>query len=323
MIWLLVSVVLIFLSSLLLAFSVMSVFSNKSVLEEQLKPFEDAFAGSHGLKRTHRQKDKAVLNKALRFTSSLVEKKSFAATLQSILEQADIPLKLSEFVFFHIAGTIILGLLCYSVTLNFLLTILLVIVLAALPLLVIEIRKNRRKNLFHTQLPDTLLLTAGALKAGYSFSQAISMVSEETKPPIAAEFKRVLAEARLGLPMEEALQNMAARVKSTNFDWTVMAVKIQREVGGNLAEILEILANTIRERDRVERQIDVLTAEGKLSAIILFCLPFVLGFIIFLLNPSYVKTLFSHIIGIVMVAASLTLMVIGGIWLKKTISIEV
>ncbi len=323
MIWLVGSIVLVFLSCLMFAFSIMSVFSSQSFLDEQLKPFEEAFATSHGLKHKKKQKEKIMLNRALELTSSLVEKKSFAGALQSVLEQANIPLKLSEFVFFHISGTIILGLLCYTLTQNLLLTLPFVLVLTALPLLIIEIQKNRRKTLFHTQLPDTLLLTAGALKAGYSFSQALSMVSEETKPPIATEFKRVLAEARLGLPMEEALETMAERVRSINFDWTVMAVKIQREVGGNLAEILEILANTIRERDRVERQIDVLTAEGKLSAIILFCLPFVLGFIIFLLNPSYVKTLFSHIIGIAMVLASLTLMIVGGAWLKKTISIEV
>ncbi len=323
MIWLIGSIVLVFLSCLMFAFSIMSVFSSQSFLDEQLKPFEEAFATSHGLKHKKKQKEKIMLNRALELTSSLVEKKSFAGALQSVLEQANIPLKLSEFVFFHISGTIILGLLCYTLTQNLLLTLPFVLVLTALPLLIIEIQKNRRKTLFHTQLPDTLLLTAGALKAGYSFSQALSMVSEETKPPIATEFKRVLAEARLGLPMEEALETMAERVRSINFDWTVMAVKIQREVGGNLAEILEILANTIRERDRVERQIDVLTAEGKLSAIILFCLPFVLGFIIFLLNPSYVKTLFSHIIGIAMVLASLTLMIVGGAWLKKTISIEV
>lgn len=323
MLWLFSSLLLFFLSLLLIIFSIMSFFSPHTVLEEQLEPFEEAFSKSHGLKRQKKNKDKKMLDKALKLTSSLVEKKDFASKLQIILEQANIPLKPSEFVFFHVSGTIILGLLCYTLTSNFLLTVLFVIFTAALPLIIVEIQKNRRKNLFHNQLPDTLLLTAGALKAGYSFSQAISMVSEETKPPIATEFKRVLAEARLGLPMEEALENMAERVKSINFDWTVMAVKIQREVGGNLAEILEILANTIRERDRVERQIDVLTAEGKLSAMILFCLPFVLGVIIFVLNPSYVKTLFSHIMGIVMVTVSLFLMVIGGIWLKKTISIEV
>ncbi len=323
MLWLISGLLLFFLSFLLIVLSITSIFSPQTVLDEQLQPFEEAFAESHGLKRKKKVKEKKVLNKALKMTSSLVEKKGFASKLQDILEQASIPLKLSEFVFFHVAATILLSLLCYTLTLNFLLTIIFILFAAALPLVVIEILKNRRKTLFHTQLPDTLLLTAGALKAGYSFSQAISMVSEETKPPIAIEFKKVLTEARLGLPIEEALENMAVRVRSINFDWTVMAVTIQREVGGNLAEILEILANTIRERDCVERQIDVLTAEGKLSATILFCLPFVLGFIIFLLNPSYVNALFSHIIGITMVAASLVLMAIGGIWLKKTISIEV
>ncbi len=312
-----------FLSFSLFLCALVSIFFPSSVLEQQLEPFTSAFRKSHGETGRPISKEKTALNKAIGLTSSLVEKKSFASELQSILDQAGLSLKLSEFVFFHFSGTILAGLFGYFSTHSIFYASIFVILATISPLVLIQILKSRRKALFHAHLPDTLSLTAGALKAGYSFVQAISMVTEETKPPISSEFKRVLAEARLGLSIEEALDHMAERVKSINFDWTVMAVKIQKEVGGNLAEILEILAATIRERDRVERQIDVLTAEGKLSSIILFCLPFLLGLVIFILNPSYVQILFTHVFGIAMVAISLILMLIGGIWLKKIISIEV
>ncbi len=321
MLWLISG--LFFLSFLLIIFSVISIFSPRTVLEEQLEPFEEAFRKSHSLKVQKKAREKRAFDKAINLTSSFVEKKSFASELQSILDQAGIPLRHSEFVFFHLSGTILVGLLGYFLTWNFLLATAFVLIGTVFPLFLVHIFRNRRKALFHVQLPDTLSLTAGALKAGYSFTQAIDMVSKETKPPISTDFKKVLTEARLGLPIEEALESMAERVDSVNFDWTVMAVKIQKEVGGNLAEILEILASTVRERDRVERQIDVLTAEGKLSAIILFCLPFILGLIIFILNPSYVQTLFAHIFGIAMITVSLILMIVGGIWLKKIIAIEV
>jgi len=315
--------ILFFLSFCLFLYAMVSIFFPSSVLEQQLEPFVKAFRKSHSKPEQKSSKRDMALNKAIGITSSLVEKKSFASELQNVLDQAGLSLKLPEFVFFHFSGTILAGLFGYFSTRNIFSAFIFVLLGTISPLVLIHVLKKRRKALFHAQLPDTLSLTAGALKAGYSFAQAISMVTEETKPPTASEFKRVLAEARLGLSTDEALEHMAERVKSINFDWTVMAVKIQREVGGNLAEILEILATTIRERDSVERQIDVLTAEGKLSSIILFCLPFVLGSVIFVLNPSYVKILFTHIFGIAMVGLSSILMIVGGIWLKKIISIEV
>ncbi len=166
-------------------------------------------------------------------------------------------------------------------------------------------------------------MIAGSIRAGYSFLQAISVAVEETLPPMSDEFRRVLAEARLGFPLEEALEKMADRVGEQNFYWTVMAINIQREVGGNLAEVLEILADTIRDRDRVKRQIKTLTAEGRLSAIILVLLPIFMIFMLSVLNPTYISELFTTSIGLLMILIGSILMLLGGLWLKKIVTIEV
>ena len=191
------------------------------------------------------------------------------------------------------------------------------------PLLILKRLTGKRERMFYAQLPDTLSHLSGALKAGYSFLQAVDMVVEETLPPMSTELSRVITETRLGLPVETALDNMAARMNCMDFNWTVMAVKIQREVGGNLAEILEVLGGTIRERDRVQRQIKVLTAEGRLSAAILFLLPVVVAVLLFLINPGYLSELYTRIAGIALLTLAAGLMVAGGVWLRKVVRIEV
>jgi tight adherence protein B len=206
---------------------------------------------------------------------------------------------------------------------GWLIRIIAVVAGSVIPFLFVRLKRNRRAARFHEQLPDTLGLLAGALKAGYSFLQAVDTVAQETAPPIKTEFQRLVAETRLGSPIELALDQMAERINSTNVDWTVMAVKIQREVGGNLAEILEILADTVRQRDQVGRQIQALTAEGRLSAAILIILPFALAGIMFFVNPGYLGALFSTSMGLTMLGIAGVLMVIGIVWLKKIVTIDV
>ncbi|MCL6471886.1 MAG: type II secretion system F family protein [Firmicutes bacterium] len=263
-----------------------------------------------------------ILAQFINILSPLLAKRSFAANLQNQLERAGVPLRASEFIFFHGAGFVVAILVGYVIA-GPIGIILLSVIAGVLPVFVLKRLIRKRENKFHEQLPDTLSLIAGALKAGYSFLQAVDMTVKETSPPMSVEFKRVLTEARLGLPLEQALDNMAKRVGSDSFDWTVMAVKIQREVGGNLAEILEILADTIRERDRVSRQIMVLTAEGRLSALILFLLPFAVGLLLMVINPEYLSMLIKHPLGIAMLALAAMLLSFGGFWLKKVVSIEV
>lgn len=263
-----------------------------------------------------------VLLKLIDAVAALIVGKSFSGKLQVLIDKAAVPLRASEFVFFHGIAVVLAVLLGY--TLGGIAGVILMIAIAvSSPILGLVYMRRQRDNKFHEQLPDTLSLIAGALKAGYSFLQAVDMTVKETAPPMSVEFKKVLTEARLGLPLEQALENMAKRVESNSFDWTVMAVKIQREVGGNLAEILEILSDTIRERDRVQRQIKVLTAEGRLSAIILFLLPFAVGVVLWVLNPGYLALLFNHPLGLMMAGMAVVMLAVGGLWLKKVVTIEV
>ncbi|OGN81536.1 MAG: hypothetical protein A2082_01395 [Chloroflexi bacterium GWC2_70_10] len=265
---------------------------------------------------------KTAVTKFIEWMTPLISKKPFVGNLQMLLDRAGIPLRASEYLFFHAMALAVIAAIGYSLG-GPGGTLLLSVIAIVLPVFGLKRAKKQRENRFHEQLPDTLTLIAGALKAGYSFMQAVDMTVKETSPPMSVEFKRVLSEARLGLPLDQALDNMAARVASSNFDWTVMAVRIQREVGGNLAEILEILASTIRDRDQVSRQILVLTAEGRLSAAILFALPFAVSLLLWVINPGYLMLLFTHSLGLAMLGAAASMLVIGGFWLKRVVAVEV
>jgi tight adherence protein B len=265
----------------------------------------------------------ALLARAVELTRDAADRRGFVDALQAKIDQSGLTLRAGELIFFHVAAVIAIGLLASFATSNPVFVVLLVGLGAAAPLVGLELVRKRREARFHDQLPDTLVLIGGALKAGYSFLQAIDMVVQETLPPVSDEFKRVLAESQLGLPVEQALDHMAQRVNSTNFYWTVMAVKIQREVGGNLAEVLEILASTIRERDAVSRQIKTLTAEGRLSAIILYILPFVVAALLYVMNPGYLSVMFTTAPGIGMLVVAAIMLVVGGVWLKRVVTIEV
>ena len=269
------------------------------------------------------ERETAIITRAVELTQDAAAKRGWIEMLQGRIDQAGLPLRAAELIFFHVAGLVTLGLIASFTTQSPVLVLLIIGIGAAAPLVAIEFVHKRREARFHGQLPDTLTLIGGALKAGYSFLQAIDMVVAETLPPTSDEFKRVLAESQLGLPVEQALDHMADRVNSTNFYWTVMAVKIQREVGGNLAEVLEILANTIRERDTVSRQIKTLTAEGRLSAIILYVLPFAVAALLYVMNPGYLSVMYTTGPGLVMLAVSAILLAVGGVWLRKVVTIEV
>jgi len=148
------------------------------------------------------------------------------------------------------------------------------------------------------------------------------MVVDESKPPLGEEFRRILSEMRMGITEKQALENTSKRIKSEYFDWTVMAINVQREVGGNLAEIMETISSTIRERDRVMNRIKALTSEGRLSAIILIALPIVLGILLMVMNRVYISLLFTTKLGLTMLLVSGVIMIIGIIWILKIIQIK-
>ena len=256
------------------------------------------------------------------FVSKFSSKRGFGELFELRLQRAGMSIRSSEFITMHIISIVVISLIVYFLTGNYLLTFLVFIIITLIPFLLLNIRTAQRLRRFHEQLPDTLQLISGSLKAGYSFNQAISMVVEESKPPISDEFKRVLSEIRMGLSDREALENMAVRINSEHFNWVVMSVNVQREVGGNLAEVMEIISNTIRERDIVMNQIKALTAEGRLSAYILIALPILLGIYLSFINREYISLLVTTKIGLAMTGMAVLLMIAGIIWMLRVIRVE-
>lgn len=181
----------------------------------------------------------------------------------------------------------------------------------------VSVRTTRRRRAFAEQLGDTLQLLASNLRAGHSLMQAIDALSQETDSPTRDEFRRLLFETRLGRPVPEALQSLAERVDNEDFTWVVQAIEIHREVGGDLAEVLDKVAGTIRDRARVRRQVDALTAEGRLSAMILFVLPIGMAALIRITNPDYLNDLTGTGTGRAMIAVGIGLLAVGGVWMRR------
>jgi Flp pilus assembly protein TadB/Mg-chelatase subunit ChlD len=181
----------------------------------------------------------------------------------------------------------------------------------------------RRKAAFVALLPDTLQLIAGTLSAGYSLGQSLDGVVAEGSQPVAGEFGRALAESRLGVPIERTLEGIADRMDSEDFRWVVLAIQIQHQVGGNLAEVLLTVAGTMRERVQLHRHVRALSAEGRLSAYILIALPLVFALYLFTSRREYIHLLYTTKMGLAMIALGSTLMVIGSVVMKKMVTVEV
>jgi tight adherence protein B len=183
--------------------------------------------------------------------------------------------------------------------------------------------RSQRQKKMAEQLADVLSILASSLRAGHSFLQALDQVANEIKDPSASEFHRVVSEIRLGRSVDDAMIEMADRIGSEDMRWAVMAVNIQRQVGGNLAEVLDIVSNTVRERAYIHRQVKVLSAEGRISIGILAVLPFGIFFYLMLVNPEYVGILFTHPIGRILLLAGLSLMAAGIYVMTRIVKIDV
>jgi tight adherence protein B len=194
---------------------------------------------------------------------------------------------------------------------------------AAAPSMYLRFRRKRRKRRFESALPDTLQLMAGSLAAGLSLAQSVDTIVREGSEPMTSEFKRVLVETRLGLSLEAALQGVADRFQSEDFDWVVMAINIQRQVGGNLAELLNTVAGTMREREYIRRQVAALAAEGKLSAYVLGGLPPAFMLYLLLANRTYVMVLFTRPLGWLMLGGGALILSVGIFWMSRLVKVEV
>ena len=186
----------------------------------------------------------------------------------------------------------------------------------------LKLLAKRRNAKFADQLSDTLLLIAGSLRSGFGIGQAMDSVAEEMEDPMGAEFGRAVLETRLGRDMEDALDGIAARVQNEDFEWVIDAMRIHRQVGGDLAQILDKVSETIRARNRLRRQISALTAEGRMSALVLGLLPIGMAFVLYSTNPDYLGKLFEDTAGWIMVGVAGGLLLTGILWLRKLIDVE-
>ncbi len=182
---------------------------------------------------------------------------------------------------------------------------------------------RRRRAAFADQLPDLLQLMASALQSGFSLLQALDAVVHEDAQPAAGEFARALAETKLGADLDDCLETVADRMASADLRWTVMAIRVQRGIGGNLGEVLTIIAGTIRERGFLRRQVRALSAEGRLSAIILVALPILVGGWMLLVSRAYMRPLYTTPEGLLMLSVAIALLIIGTFWMRKIIQLEV
>jgi tight adherence protein B len=261
--------------------------------------------------------------RATAVAETLVRRGNLEETFLDRLERAGLNMRVAEFVLISIGSAFIPPLLVLVITRNLLLAALVVLLGTVAPFLFLAVLASRRQAKFDEQLPATLQLLAGALQAGHSLQQAVDTVVHEAGDPIAGEFQRVLTEARLGRPLEDAFEAMATRTGSVDFEWTVMAIRLQRQVGGNLAEVLSTVSQTIRERYTLKRQIKALSAEGRLSSLILSVLPVLLFAALLTFNPQFLRPLYTTGIGIMMMAGAGVLMAVGVFWLKKLTEIKV
>ncbi|MGV8848673.1 MAG: type II secretion system F family protein [Propionibacteriaceae bacterium] len=181
---------------------------------------------------------------------------------------------------------------------------------------------GRRKKAFAEQLDSTLQMMAASLRAGYSLLQAVQAMGAEADSPTRDEFSRVLNETRIGRPLNDSLIEVSTRMNSEDFKWVAQAIAINREVGGNLADVLDGVARTIRERNQLHRQVASLASEGKLSAVILMALPFGVVAFLSIANPGYLNRLFTTTIGWMITGAAVVMLTLGGVWLRSTVKIK-
>ena len=254
-------------------------------------------------------------------SAQVLAKNGRGRSLDDTLDRAGLAMRSNEFVVVCTGitvGALFVGVLLFGIPYFLLMAI---PVAAGIPGF-LKFKIGRRRKAFVNQLGDTLQLMAGSLTAGYGLGQTLDSVARETDSPTSEEFQRVVMETRLGRSLEDALDAMSHRIQAKDFDWVVDAIKIQSSVGGNLSEIIEQVGETIRARVRIKRQVDALTAEGKISALVLFVLPFGLFGFIFSSNPDYIKPMFGSGLGQVMLGAAGVMLACGGLWLKKLVNPE-
>jgi tight adherence protein B len=320
---LLLAVVLVLIAAAMFAYGVFLLVTRDSHLTNVLQPYSEGYGPDDDLDSEDSGYAKtAIIQRAVEVTEQFADSQGYLAKAEASLERANLPLRAGEAIFFYAAIVVIATIVGFALG-GLLIGLVLGAFAAMIPLAAVSFLANRRRKAFLALLPDTLQLLSGTLRAGYSLMQGVEAISQEVDDPMGQELRRVVTEARLGRPLEEALEGVAERMDSPDFSWTVMAIRIQREVGGNLSELLLTVADTMTQRERLRRDVAALTAEGRISAIVLACLPIGLGIMMYVINPTYMSKLFNDTLGNIMLGVALLGMFVGFVWMKKIIDIEI
>lgn len=305
---------------------VSSVFGRGSIVEERLGQYSETGQLSYGVEEpTPRERERST--PVSDFFNRLGEGTDLFEGISKNLARADIKLRPAEYLAARfITGVVVAAIGFFATGQSIFLTVVFFIFGLFIPRFYIGMAQGRRLKAFDNQLSDMINLMVNGLRAGFSTLQAMESVSRELPSPISDEFRRVVQEVQLGLTIEEALDHLLRRISSDDLDLVITAINVQREVGGNLAEILDTISHTIRERVRIKGQIAALTAQGRATGWVIAALPFALTGILFLVNRDYIMVLFEPATrgcGIPMVITAFLMIVMGMIAVQKIVNIDI
>jgi tight adherence protein B len=284
----------------------------------------DQFVSREVEKKPKEEADERTPSVITKSLDQAVAGRGFAQNIATDLARANMKLTVGEYLILIVVSILGTGVLAYLIMhQNLFLTFGGLVLGFFLPRFYVKYLQGKRLKDFNNQLGDAINLLANGLRSGYSLLQAMDAVSREMSPPMSEEFQRVVREIGLGLSNERAMNNMLRRIPSDDLDLMITAVNVQHEVGGNLAEILETISHTIRERIRIKGEIKVLTAQGMISGYVISFLPVGLGLVLFAMNPNYMGAMFKEPCGWAMIAVGVVMTTIGFIAIRKIVNIEV
>lgn len=320
--WMLVlAIVLAFVSVALLAAAVIATVSGRKAKALDQMRYYDQLKGDYS-QAADPNSGEGIRNKIVDAVGAVAGKRGFTQVIGRKLEKAGMPIRPAEWIAGHLTLVVVAAFLTQLLTGRLAISLIVVLLASLVPLMLIDNRGTKRVQTFESQLPDVLGLIASGLRTGWGLQQALGLVVSEGAQPSAEEFRRVQVEARLGVPVEQAMESMADRLGSEMFRWVVQAVAIQREVGGNLAQVLDNVSTSVRDRDALHRQVQALTAEGRFSAVVLSVLPFVVAVALLVVSPDYLLTALRTPFGLPLIILGVVLLVVGILWLRSVSKIE-
>ncbi len=312
----------IFILILTLILGVGILVNEKKKLKTRIDKFVDNSNTHINQKKTNKKNEKSYITNFLKDINSKKRKSNKIGKKEQLLINSDVGLSIEEFNAIRVIIILFLSIIFYAIFKN-IKVIIIVPVFWILPIVVLNNLKKRRVILFEKQLGDTISILANSLKAGYSYMQAVNSVAKDMPDPVGKEFKILLKEMSLGVNASEALDNLKTRVDSKDLSLMITAIKIQRETGGNLAEILNNISETIMERIKIQGEIKTLTAQGRMSGIVIGLMPIALILVLLLINKEYISVLFNTEIGKVLLISAVISELIGAFFIKKIVNIDV